>query len=243
MDFDAALNWKENRETVPAVADPMDPATHMHHFDKFGGKISEMSATAMSHDVTDDKSNAEAVEMAAQAKQLAKAIEDRRVELKAPYLAVTGVLDRETKKLKDGLSEIGRILSAKITPYMQAKERERAEAQREAEEEARKERERIEAERQKAGAEDVAPIVPEVVSRVPEQVKTETSAGSAQLKTKTAWEVLDFRALPDEVFEERWDHIVKALAPWINAQIKAGIKNISGVRVYEESVLETRAKR
>ena len=68
-------------------------------------------------------------------------------------------------------------------------------------------------------------------------------SGSAKLKTKTVWRISDFRKLPQQCLESRAAMIEKAVAPWINSQMKAGVTDISGVEFYEEQILETRINR
>jgi hypothetical protein len=88
-----------------------------------------------------------------------------------------------------------------------------------------------------------APAAPVVVTPEPAPVMSQTDHGTARLKTKTAWKVTNFRQLPDELFQARWEMLEKAVAPWINAQVKAGRTQIPGVEIYEETQLETRTRR
>ena len=302
MNFDAALEenlQEEIKEEKNVVSvDPFDPVPLIKKFDEFRGLIAVMIEKANGHSVNDDLTNQTAVTMTTQAKKLAKAIEDKRVELKAPYLQITSILDGETKTLKDGLANVQTILNGKITPYLQKKEQERqeserkareeaariqreleAEARKKAEEEARiryeaekAERERIALERQKAMDEKQAEMdriraieeekrlqeesarqaetearkavsmVPEIVTSIPDEIKTITTSGSADLKKEWAWEIFDFKAIPDEAYHARSKELTSALTPYLNAQIKAGIRNIPGVRVFEKATLKTRAK-
>lgn len=116
-------------------------------------------------------------------------------------------------------------------------ERERIAAERE------EKRLKEEAERKAAeAANEAAALVPEIVSDVPDEIKTVTEAGSADLKTEWAYEILSFNNLPEECFFARSEYVEKAVAPWINAQIRAGIRNIQGVRVFQKSTLKTRVK-
>lgn len=91
-------------------------------------------------------------------------------------------------------------------------------------------------------ANEAAALVPEIVSDVPAEIKTVTEAGSADLKTEWTYEILSFNNLPEECFLARAEQVEKAVAPWINAQVKAGIRNIQGVRVFQKSTLKTRVK-
>jgi DNA repair exonuclease SbcCD ATPase subunit len=92
-------------------------------------------------------------------------------------------------------------------------------------------------------AEAQAQPAPIVVMPEPPPVMSRSDHGTAKLKTKTAWKVADFRQLPDELFQARWEMLEKAAAPWINAQVKAGRIQIPGVEIYQETQLETRTRR
>ncbi len=94
----------------------------------------------------------------------------------------------------------------------------------------------------KEEAEKAVALTPEIVSVMPEEIKTITDSGTADLKKSWAWEITDFSKLPVEVFNQRKEQIVKAMAPYFNAQIKAGIRRIDGVRIFEQVTLNTRAK-
>lgn len=107
------------------------------------------------------------------------------------------------------------------------------------------EEKRLKEESEKKAAEaanEAAALVPEIVSEVPSDIKTVTEAGSADLKLEWTYEILSFNNLPEECFTARAEQVEKAVAPWINAQIKAGIRNIQGVRVFQKSTLKTRVK-
>lgn len=110
----------------------------------------------------------------------------------------------------------------------------------EAEEEriAKEEAERIAAEAVK----EAVALVPEIVMDTPKDIKTVTGSGSADLKKEWTFEILNIKAMPDEAFAARYAELVKAMTPWVNAQVKAGIRNIQGVRIFEQATLKTRAK-
>jgi len=307
---------------APAIRDPFDPAPVEKLFVNFATKIGSMAEKASLHTVTDKKSNAEAVMMTNQAKAIIKQIEDKRVEVKKPYLSMTKAIDGFCKPLKDSLDLIQTDLNGKIQPYLQEQEKKRQEEERKRQEEARKEQERLEAiaeaerqriaeearkererlaaikaeedrieaerlaeiarkkaieeglaqeeadrqaaiakekadkeaaeqaaivkaEEEKKAEEEAAHIVAPtvVVAELPEALKVATESGTADLKKDWAWDIESFSAIPPEAFEARKKEVTKALAPWLNAQVKAGIRTIPGVKVYEKTTLQTRARR
>ena len=269
MNFGAALQEPEAKnEIIEAVT--LDPANYENVFDRFRAKIEEMKQKALSHEIIDDQTNNDAVEMSIQAKKVMNVVESVRKEKKAPFQAVISVLDSGAKSVKDGMIEVQNILDSKIIPYAKKREAERLEAQRKAEEEARKERERLESERKaeqerlsaeamkkaeeeglaqkeaeeaaKRAAESV-PKTPEIVTSVPKELETKTDAGKAKLVTKKEWRITDISKIEKAIIEKRMDHIKKAIAPEINARIKAGIENIPGIEIYETQTLDKRVKR
>ena len=256
--------------TMPTRIDPFDPAPLIALFDRYKIEIFAMETMAMSLKVSDDATANQAAEYTTQARKLASVLDKKRQEEKAPYLAVTSVLDKHVKGLTDALAGVQRIVNGKLQPYLQKKEQERIEAQRKAEAEARAVQARLEAEeaekrRQaeeaarlealKNGADqreaeeaakvaaamvEPAPVV--VAQAMPDETKTSTESGTVALKKEWAFTIEDFRSLPDQCLIDRQEEINKAVAPWIRKQIAAGLRNIPGVRVFEQSIIKTRTK-
>ena len=270
--WDAVPVESAGMEDAPAVIDPMDPEPLVKQLmDEFVMAIGEMASQAGQVLVVDDASNERAVGMTTQAKAIAQAIGKKRVALKAPYLAVTSTLDGFCKRLTDQLGAIQAGLNAKIRPYLQKLEADRVAREKEAREEAARvqaeldrqakdEAARVAASAREealatgadekaasefaasaAAAVERAPVA--VAAAVPAETVTKTDAGTAKLKTKTEWEIVDFRVLPDALFAARGAQLRNAAAPWINAQIKAGVRAIPGVRVFESQVVDTRTRR
>ena len=256
--------------TMPVKVDPFDPARVTALFDRYKAEISAMETMAMALEVRDDSTANEAAEYTTQARKLASVLDKKRQEEKAPYLAVTSVLDKHVKGLTDALVGIQRTVNTKLQPYLQKKEQERLDAQRKAEAEARAIQAKLEAEEAekrrrteeaarlealKNGADqreaeeaakvaaamvEPAPVV--VAQAMPTESKISTEAGTAKLETEWTFEILNFRELPDQCLEARKEEIEKAVRPWLNLQIKSGIRNLPGCRVFEISKLKTRTK-
>lgn len=272
MDFFAAINDDSKKQSaVPVVIDPMDPTPLIKGFKSFEAQIDSMVKEATDHQVSDDDSNSQAVEMIGQAKKLSSAIESKRKDVTEPYLRVKSTVDAHVKAVRDRLGQIVMALENKIRPFLQQKEAERREAQRKADEEARRiqdeanrkareEAERLAEEaRKKAEAEGadkkaqeeaamqaasvVEPVPVFVAASVLAETKTKTESGTASLKKEWTWELEDVRLLPDDIIKARWDEIVKAIAPAINPRIKAGIRSINGVRIFEQATVKTRSRR
>lgn len=258
-------------ETMPAVRDPFDPAPLLKLFDKYHAQVDRMEAVAAAFVVSDEATAAQANEYMLQSKKLASVTDKERKDLKEPYLKVTQPLDNLVKNLNDRLiKKVHDVFAAKIRPYLQEKERKRIEAQRKAEADARALQARLDAEEAEkrriasekarldaliAGAQvaeaesaaraaaamvEPAPVV--VAQVVQDETKTTTENGTVGLKKEWAFEIFSFRDLPNECLLIRREEIIKAVSPWVRAQISAGIRNIPGVKVYEQTVVKTRTK-
>lgn len=243
--------WMEPE--IPTVHNPYSLAPIKAQFKQYEVAIKAMEADAGKVKIKDDPSNKNAVAMAGQAKKLHKQIESLRKEIvKKPNEYVKAV-NTFTKSFKEPLENIEQSLKGKIGAYQIEQERKRREAERKAREtadklrrkleaEARIEQERLEAEaRKKAETEKKSKqeiekavaevekiesiIVPEVVVAAPPKV-TRTESGSASLRKVWAWKEIDFAKIPDEY---KAIDVVK-----VNTAVKAGIRNIPGIEIFEE---------
>lgn len=212
--------------TVPAV---LDARVAKYQFDQYLDMVSEMVEAAKVHAVVDSISNEKAVAMAGQAKAITNKIEKLRKSIvDAPNQFVKSV-NNFAKQYTGKLSDIESHLKTKINRYQVEQQRARIEAQRKADEEAAKLQKLIDTEAKDAGLEPVLVAAPVI----PAQTVTRTDNGSASLRNVWTWKLVDFAAVPIE-FK---DIDVKA----VNQAVKAGIRNIPGIEIYEESQTVIRA--
>jgi len=257
-------------ETGIAKRDPFDPAPLIDLFKKYHSEIDKMANQAMGLIITDDASLKLAVEMTTQAKALFQQIDKQRIKEKAPYKNIVDVLDGETGGLKKRTAQIEVHLNGKIQPYLQKKDAERREKERLAAVEAARIQKELDdkaaAERQKASddakaaalaegmdereaallAHNAALLVedaPVVVAQVVEETTVKTETGSAKLQESWTFEIIDIRGMPNEAFENRKAEVIKALSPWVNNQVKAGARNIPGVKIFKAAKVQTRVSR
>lgn len=176
-----------------------------------------------------------------------KALAGRLKTIKAQVdIEITSYLLQEGKKRKEA-EQKAKEEQAKLQAELDEKARKEREA---AAEEARKkaEAEGLSKKKQEEAARNAAALVedaPVAVFDAPAETKVVTSAGSAKIEEEDSWEILDYRALPDGAFNElnpkpqegktEWPH------PYIRRQLKAGIRNIPGVKVFKVQKLATRA--
>lgn len=235
------IKAKIHREVFdpPAQRDPFDTAPAEALFARFHGEIDRLDEETADLTVSTDREYAEAQETLGISKKLLGRIDKKRTDLKRPYLDFTRFLDGQAKGLTDRLRRINIHLEQKVLlPYASEKRKEAQEAARKAEAEAKKRQAELD---KQAAAEDKP--APRAVAFVPREVKVETDSATSKIETEWAWQIEDFAKIPAEVWEQRKEQAAKALAPAINARIKAGIRSIPGVDIYEREVLKTRARR
>jgi len=202
--------------------------------------LEEMKAKATAAIVTNEDTARLAVEMASQAKRLSKQIEDqRKAVIKEPQEYVKGI-NTLAKSFTEPLDGIELTLKAKINAWQREQEKIRQERERKAreeaaalqkrlEDEAKVEQARLNAEAKAKGveAQKVEPIqVPEVIIPQPKTI-TRTEEGSASIRKVWTWKLLDFAKLPDEY--KKIDEVK------LNQAVKAGMREIAGVEIYEET--------
>ena len=248
FDFMAAVNNPPAEASIPpptviGINDPDQACRVLRRM--YLPEIERMKAQAMAHVVTDETSQNEAITMAGQAKKLATAIEKKRKEvIEAPGEFVKTV-NNFVKVFRDTLDEIDRKLKAGIQAHMTKVQME----QREAQERARIEAEKIQreldaraaalnaqrgAEARKAAekGEPVAPMEPEVIAPVvaapvvPVQKVFRSETGSSvHLRKDWVWDILDISLIPGKYL------MVDKVS--VNQAIKSGIREITGIRIYE----------
>lgn len=259
-------------EVNPIVKrDPFDVSQVSDLFGRFHTEIDVIKSEAESIVVADDTSYAEAQERLGTARKLKTAIDKKRKELKEPYLAFTRVLDGEANGLSSRLDAIATaIQNTKLLPYAQMKERQRREIEEQARREAaarqaeldrqaKADADRLAAEaravaeaagKDAAQAEQAAQAAiamaepaPVVIADIPKETKVSTDSATSKIVYDWKWDVVSFSDIPAEIWEERREHVIKALAPAINAKVKAGIRNIAGIKIYKVEDLKVTTKR
>lgn len=218
-------------------ADPMDPQPLIDLLKRFNEEIDRIADQAAKIDVIDDESCKKAVEMTNQAKNMASVIKKETKTLKRPYLDVTQPLDAFSKTIDDRLGLIQAGLNKKIGPFLQKKEELRRVEKQVAEKEAAEIQKKLDEESNALG--ETAPIV---VASAPKEIKVQTASGTADLKSKWTFKIVDPKRLPAAAFEDRKNQIIAALKPWVNNQVKAGARKIEGVSIFQEQTVSTRAK-
>jgi len=227
VDFEAALR-KEGQivdaEFTPVSVDPFDLDRVKEQFGRHLQTINAMLDQANEHNVNSQDALENAVAMAGDAKSLGKELEAKRKEIvKDPNRYVKSV-NAFVKKFVRPLNTIESILKTKIAQYNHKLEM----ARREAEQKAREEAARLQAEIDREAKEKHIEPTEVVPVAVPEIEKVTRSESGAAAHTRKVWkaEVVDANEVPREF-----------CAPdmkLINEAVRAGIREMAGVRIWED---------
>ena len=229
------MNQPEWMDAELVVQDPYNLDQVRERFVEYDEIIDTMGADASQIEVKDDLSIKVAVEMAGQTKQIYKQIEDNRKEIvKEPNKYVKAV-NSFAKTFKEPLENIETELKTKIRRYQIEQDRKSREAGIKARKEAEAEQKRLvvearkKAETEKKTEDEIEDAVAEVeivtVAPVVSKV-TRTETGSASLRKNWAWKEIDFEKIPDEY---KTIDTIK-----INKAVRAGMRNIPGIEIFEE---------
>ncbi len=227
QDVGVDVTWEP--QTTPATHNPYDLGPVRVALAVYDAEIDKMVAQAEALTVTDDATNARAVEMANQAKKIDAAIERVRKELVLPPNEYVKSVNGLAKGFQGRLGTIVASLRGKVGSYAQRIEMER----RKAEEAARKAQEelqaKIDAEAKAAQVEPVqvaAPVVPKQSTIV------RTEAGSATQRKVWKHEITDEGQVPREYLMIDEAKVRQA--------VKQGVREIPGVRIYEHTEIAFR---
>jgi hypothetical protein len=265
MDFRQAL--QEAEPQVPELKDPLDLTPARTELAKYEKTLIPMEQEAQSIKVKDDDSAARAVAIAGGAKTLHKDLKRAQETLIAPANSYLKTVRNLFKPYLDRLEAIenGLKRSSEGYYYQQRMEQQRREAA--AREEARKQQEKIDAEarrlreeaerkareaaealekeadearraalqktiEEETAAAQAAPpvVVAPVVEEKPRVTRTET--GSGHLRMDWDFEVIDANQVPRKYL------MVNEKA--IRADVKAGLREIPGVKIFEKPVMNIR---
>lgn len=242
----------------PTIIDPFDPAPVAELFDNFNAAINRMQAEAAAVTVTDDASKDRAITMIGESKQVIKRIEAERVKVKAPYLQMCKAIDGFASPLVAAVSGIANRLESAVRPYLIEQDRKRREAEAQARREAEDARRKAEAEAAERAAKSAReaqehgepapapePVFVPPPAPIAAETRTVTDTATATVDRVWAWDVTDLAALlaHEGLIEARFNELLKAATPWLNAQVKAGVRRIPGVAIYQTEKVSTRMRR
>ena len=213
----------------PVVINPFDIEQAKSELSRYEEKIKGMLTEAQAFEITDEASNSKAVEMGLQAKKLSKRVKEDGADRTKKHRLYTGAVKNLVRVYTDMLDSIESDLKGKFREYSRIKEMKRREDDLKVKEAARALQDRVNREAKKKNIDPI--LIPEPV--LPQkQAPTRTEEGSGSMKKVWTWdkneEEIDFDKVPDEY---------KILnGPAINTAIKAAVRNIPGIRIYQDDV-------
>lgn len=218
-------------ELVNRPSEPKRPLTPVLDLDvakrnlsPYREQIVNMVKEAMALTIENDESNTIAVELGTQAKKLNKTIEaEKKRIIERPNDFIKAVRNF-CKSFQDQLEKIEYTLKQKITTYQTKRELERRKTEEETRKAAEELQKKIDKEAKKAGVEAPkieTPIIPE-----PSKV-IRTDSGTSHIRKEWTFEITEPWNVPHKYMKVDEQAIRKA--------VKAGIREIAGVRIYQET--------
>lgn len=227
----AEVETPETIETLPTTRSALDLEAAKRAFEPYRLKILDAQQYADHLQVQDDGSEKEAIDAAARSKKLLNALEtERKRVIEAPDKFVRSV-NAFCRTFKEPLDGVASTLRQKIATYQFQKELERRKIQKAMEEEAARLQAKLKAEAAKAGIE-APPLMPVPAPRPDSITRTEGGA-SASIRTQWTGEITDPDQVPREYCSPDQGKITQA--------VKAGIREIPGIRIYEKPVTVLRS--
>lgn len=159
--------------------------------------------------------------------RLKKVTGDLRMDYLTPFKEGTETINAAFKEITDPLAQADTILRQKVLAFNQEQDR----IKREAEELERQEREVAE-HRAKLNGDTSTPFVPEPLPVVADQ-RAVTEVGESNTRTIRKWRLIDINKVPIT--------FLKLDEVQIGKVVRAGIKEIPGIRIFEEKVLTVEA--
>lgn len=224
MDFSAVVNEEQVKTIRPPATPILDLDVAKRDLSPYREQIANMVASAMALTVDCEETNAMAVELGTQAKKLNRMIEAQKKQITEIPNDFVKAVRNFCKAFQDDLIRIEKITKKKVNIYQNKLELE----QRKAEEKARKATQelqrKINKEAEKAGVE--APKIETPIMPEPPKV-TRTDSGSSYIRKEWTFEIINPKSIPREYMKVDEQAIRKA--------VKAGVREISGVRIYQET--------
>ena len=184
--------------------------------------------------VSSEKGMEEATDILSWVSKAKKQVEDKRKFLVKPLNDHVKAINEMFKGYMAPLEQADAMLRKKVIIYRQEQERIRREEEDRLRKEAEAERKRMEKQAKKEGVAPPPPPPP-VAPSMPEQAKT-TYSGMGSVSTKMVWdfEIVDENKVPR--------NFMIANEKAIRAAVKAGVRNIPGVKVFQKEELAVRAR-
>jgi hypothetical protein len=221
---------QEPPETLPATRS-LDIEAAKRAFEPYRQKIAQMQEAATALEIHDDEGEKSAVDSAAKAKRLVTDLENQRKKVIAQPDRFVRDVNAFVRVFRKPLDEVVEVLRGKIGQHQYAKEVERRKVEAAMREEAAKLQAKLKAEAAQAGIEP-PPVMPVPAPR-PDSITRTESGASASIRTAWTAEITDPDQVPREYCSPDQAKITQA--------VKAGIREIPGVKIFEKPTTILRA--
>ena len=228
--FDLPNPNQEERKRVGAVAG-MSPVDYRAELGAYRDQVKMIVTMCRSMQVTNDEENAKAAEVIGEVKTLLKRIETQRKKIVKPFNSFVKMVNTFSKTFTGPLTDAEKHLRNIIGRYAFHQEQQRRAREAELRRKMAEEQRRLEEEAKKAGFQPVK--LPDM--HIPARTgTTRTEASTVSTKMKWAYMVTDKSKLPVEYILPDDKAIKRA--------ISAGVRDIPGVKIFEEPVVRVRTR-
>lgn len=197
-------------------------------------RTSELEATAKALIIEDEEGLRRATDMLGWIATLKRQVEERRQFFVKPLNDQVRRVNDFFKEMLRPLETADRILREKVLAYRQEQERKRREEEARLRKMLEKEQKKLEREAAKQGLPAPPPIPTPTASVAPQPKTVEGSLGAVSAKLVWDFEIEDETKIPREFL------MVNEKA--IRAAIKAGVRRIPGVRIFQREELAVRSR-
>ena len=224
-------NPNEKPAAPPGPARGAMPDDYRETLGAYRNQVKQIVATCRAMEVRDEIENAKAAEVIGEVKTLLKSIDERRKQIVKPFNDYVKMVNAFARTFSGPLQTAEKHLRGVIGQYAYRQEQQRRAREAELRRRQQEEQRRLEEEAKAAGFQPVQ--LPEM--HVPvgrETTRTETST----VTTKMQWtyQVVDKSKLPVEYILPDDKAIKQA--------ISAGVRDIPGVKIFEEPVVRVRTR-
>lgn len=214
----------DNESSHPATVDPYDLRPVRVRLEPYEVQLAAMKEEAEALEVTDDTSAERATTLGVQCRKIEKAVDEARAFFKRPALDFGKSIDNLARAYTSKAQAAASTLSRKVAAFHNKRKQEEIARLRKEQEEAAKLQAKIDAEAKKAGADAVQVVMPKAAP-VAGPIRAEN--GKAVVVTKWVCIITDPALVPREYCEP--------VMPLLNEAVKAGIREIPGCKIEEQS--------
>lgn len=219
------------------IRDPLDDEI-ARWCEQFGAELDERGQEAARATVTNEEEAGRAAALVKVFMEIGKAVDAKRTELKAPYLAAGKRIDASFSTLVDAADKAKKKMLGMIDGFMREQHRIAEEARLRAEKEARDKAAaaaKAEAEgriSEAARLQSQADAATEVAENIEAPTQVRSSYGQVA-STRAVWkfQIMDAKKLPKEVTQH--PKVREAIETVIAQMVRGGTREMTGVKIYE----------